>query len=180
MKTLLIAIFSAIVFVTVISAIQAPINAQAPLSVEIQPADSNAEYARKFAEFDANMKKKKEDDLKLVIQTYLANICDLSFTSLKDGTTVNAPDWFIARIKGYSCREKKVLTRLAYYESNFNPEAVNGWFYGLYQIGQGDTKDTCIRNGRYDSDEDCALFLYNYNKYSQFETVATYADSFNF
>lgn len=86
--------------------------------------------------------------------------CDLTFWSNKDGGYWETPPaGFIKGIRNYDCESQKWLSRIAHYESEYNPEAKNGYFEGLYQIGSGDTRDFCINNGRNASDEDCALYL---------------------
>lgn len=100
--------------------------------------------------------------------------CNLSFWSNKTKNEVkgfefkqeDVPLWFKGRIANYSCTARKWLTRLAHYESEFNPEAVNGNFKGLYQIGKTATNldstfGWCTENGHGASDEDCAIWLVN-------------------
>ncbi|MGV8142958.1 MAG: hypothetical protein ACP5NS_04995 [Candidatus Pacearchaeota archaeon] len=86
--------------------------------------------------------------------------CDLTFWTNKDGGHMETPPAeYVERIKNFSCIEQKWLSRLAHYESQYNPNAKNGYFEGLYQIGSGDTRNFCRNNGRNASDEDCALYL---------------------
>lgn len=94
------------------------------------------------------------------IEESKSEICDLTFWSNKEGGYWEVPPQnFVDRIKDYDCNSQKWLSRLAHYESQYNPDAKNGAFEGLYQIGNGDTRDFCINNGRNSSDEDCALYL---------------------
>lgn len=97
----------------------------------------------------------------MLFNNYPWEVCDLTFWTPKDKGYMNTPPaWFVKdiAIKEYSCNDQKWLTRLAQLESEYNPNAVNGAFKGLFQIGQ-DARDMCIANGRNKNDYDCALYL---------------------
>lgn len=104
--------------------------------------------------------KPTELEIEPVKEEVKQEVCDLKFWTNKDGGHWETPPaTYTERIKGYSCIGQKWLSRLAHYESQYNPNARNGFFEGLYQIGSGDTRAFCRNNGRNASDEDCALFL---------------------
>lgn len=88
-------------------------------------------------------------------------VCDLTFWSNKSGGYyMTPPAWYIDQLvsEGFNCNSQKWLSRLAHYESEFNPNVCNTIYCGLYQIGP-DARDMCINNGRNKSDHDCADYL---------------------
>lgn len=101
-----------------------------------------------------------EDDL--VYQELLGReICDLKFWSNKSGGYyVTPPQHYTNQLiaEGFDCRSQKWLSRLAHYESEFNPNVCNTIYCGLYQIGP-DARDMCRNNGRNRTDHDCADYL---------------------
>lgn len=75
------------------------------------------------------------------------------------------PQWFKDEIRGYSCKDQQVLSRLAFLESTYNRNAVNPrnkYAKGLYQI-LGSSWKECERNGKAHSDHECALYHYKVN-----------------
>lgn len=118
---------------------------------------------------------------------YETDKCQLSFYSERYEKEVVAPSWFMDRIAKYdSCKDKQWLIRLAHYESDFNENAVNGNFSGLWQVGkvypnltsQDSTLGWCTENGHGGSDEECVLWLVDWNPHTQFEVVDRYINSF--
>lgn len=91
------------------------------------------------------------------------NQCDLTFWSNKElngvqGYWETPPDEFIKQIKNYNCNDQNWLVRLAHYESQYDKNAINGQYKGLFQIGDS-ARDMCINNERNKDDFDCALYL---------------------
>lgn len=169
----------------------AQVNAKAQEVVNNLTTESHAETMEqieaRIIEFE-RIEGIKKAELEEVIRLANLNFCNLEFFSLKDRKYINPPQWFVDRIQGYNCNQKKWLTRLAHYESNYNVNAKNGAFTGLYQIGKSGANLTshdstfgwCYENGHAGSDEECALWLVTWLPLMplQFETYVVYKDSF--
>lgn len=91
--------------------------------------------------------------------------CDLSFKQGKK--IIQAPRWFKDETWGgeFTCKERQVLSRLAYLESTFRKDVCNSkykQYCGLFQIGHSARKE-CVNNNRNNSDYQCALYHFNVN-----------------
>lgn len=116
---------------------------------------------------------------KVRVKVIITPSCDLGFKSGKK--LVAAPTWFTTEVKGFSCREQKILSRLAFLESTYNRNAVNKhnkYATGLYQILPS-SWDECKKNGKGGTDHLCALYHFNRNK-ARFEAYTRNTYLFNF
>jgi hypothetical protein len=112
-------------------------------------------------------------------------VCNLSFQSLKPADiykniVVTPPAEFSSNLGHYSCKEQQILSRLAWYESEWKSDSVNidnPYANGYYHI-LPTSREVCYNNG-VQGYEDCALWIYN-NFRSWFLSVTTYPNSFNF
>lgn len=91
--------------------------------------------------------------------------CNLNFQQGKK--TIAAPQWFKDETWGgeWTCKERQVLSRLAYLESTYHKDVCNAkhkQYCGLFQIGNSARKE-CINNNRNTSDYACALYHFNVN-----------------
>lgn len=91
--------------------------------------------------------------------------CDLSFKQGKK--IINAPEWFKNETWGgeFSCKERQILSRLAYLESTYRKDVCNArltQYCGLFQIGNAARKE-CINNKKNGSDYQCALYHFRVN-----------------
>lgn len=86
--------------------------------------------------------------------------CDLSFYSYKINSPVQTPEAYKETIKDLPCEDQKLLTKLAHYESEWNPNSVNPsntYARGLYHV-LPTTRDFCDVRG-INTERDCALFV---------------------
>jgi hypothetical protein len=106
--------------------------------------------------------------------------CDLNF---KQGTKlISSPDWFKTETWGghFSCKERQILSRLAYLESTYRKDVCNArlkQYCGLFQIGNAARKE-CINNGKNTSDYHCALYHFRVNP-NRFEAYSRNKFLFN-
>lgn len=103
--------------------------------------------------------------------------CDLSFISQKPAdvgkeiiATPNSS--FKLEISKYSCSDQQLFSKLGWYESEYNPDAVNTIYTGLFQESD-ETRVTCRNNGHGQDDFECAKWVYN-NYRAWFESATTY------
>lgn len=103
--------------------------------------------------------------------------CDLSFKQGKH--IITPPQWFRDETWGgeFTCRERQVLSRLAYLESTYRKDVCNGQYCGLLQIGRA-ARSECVANHRNTSDYTCALYHFNVNP-NRFESYTRNRYLFN-
>lgn len=89
--------------------------------------------------------------------------CDLSFYSYRHKRIVNPPNLFIDGLYKFNdCNDKKILTRIAHYESDWNPNSVNPrnkYAKGLYHILPSTRNKECAAKYKITDEAECALFI---------------------
>lgn len=87
--------------------------------------------------------------------------CGLSFYSYKNNKTVNPPAHFVDNISRFSCEDKKLLTKIAHYESEFGKFLVNEqntYATGFYHV-LPTTRIECSSKYGINDEAECALFV---------------------
>lgn len=117
---------------------------------------------------------KEELHIDASISLKIESKCNLSFYSYKTGSLVQTPEIYAQRLVKFDCSDKQVLTRIAYYESEwgkYTVNPINPYVHGIYQV-LDTTIDFCHDNG-VDGLENCVLYVYrNYRDW--FESATTY------
>lgn len=88
--------------------------------------------------------------------------CDLSFYSVRHKKNVEPPLRFRETLYKYrDCNDQKILSRIAHYESDFNPSSINlsnTYAQGLYHV-LPTTRNECSMKYGITEESDCALFV---------------------
>lgn len=86
-------------------------------------------------------------------------VCDLTFYSYSEFKEVSPPEWFVESVKDYSCDDRKILSRVAHYESRYDVNSVNKdniYARGLYHV-LPTTRQECVRIWGVGDEQNCAL-----------------------
>jgi len=104
-----------------------------------------------------------DDEYYLMLNNvYPWEVCNLTFHSYKDGKMVDTPQWFRESLyKYHDCNDQLLLTKLAHYESTWNPNSVNPmntYARGTYHV-LPTTRAECSNKYGLVEESDCALWV---------------------
>jgi hypothetical protein len=98
----------------------------------------------------------------MLYNNYPWEVCDLTFYSYRHKKDVTAPQWFRELLyKYHDCGDQLLLTKIAHYESDFNPDSVNlinSYAKGLYHV-LPTTRIECSSKYGIIEESDCALWV---------------------
>lgn len=98
----------------------------------------------------------------LLNDAYPWEVCNLSFYSQRQRKEVTPPQWFRETLYKYrDCNDQLLLTKIAHYESDFNPNSVNlsnTYARGLYHVLPS-TRGECAGKYGIIEENDCALWV---------------------